>query len=65
MLTGTVTVIDGAKGLGTVRGENGVDYLFHVIEITDGTRTVDPGQRVSFQPLPKFGRFQAGRIHKV
>jgi cold shock CspA family protein len=65
MLTGTVTVIDGVKGLGTVRGENGVDYLFHVIEITDGTRTVDPGQRVSFQPLPKFGRFQAGRIHKV
>ena len=65
MLTGRVTEFDGAKGLGTVRGENGVDYLFHVIEITDGTRTVDPGQWVSFQPLPKFGRFQAGRIRKV
>lgn len=65
MLTGTVTEFDGAKGLGTVRGENGVEYLFHVVEITDGTRAIDAGQRVSFQPLPKFGRFQAGRIHKV
>ena len=65
MLTGEVTEFDLAKGLGTVRGENGVDYLFHVIEITDGTRSIELGQRVSFQPLPKFGRFQAGRIHKV
>jgi len=65
MLRGTVIEFDGAKGLGTVRGENGVEYLFHVVEITDGTRTIDTGQRVSFQPLPKFGPFQAGRIHKV
>ena len=65
MVTGTVTEFDGAKGLGTVRSEDGVDYLFHVVELTDGTRTVDPGQRVCFQPLPKFGRFQAGRIRKV
>lgn len=65
MVTGEVVEFDGAKGLGTVRGENGVDYLFHVIEITDGTRSIELGQRVSFQPLPKFGRFQAGRIHKV
>ena len=65
MVTGEVVEFDGAKGLGTVRGETGVDYLFHVIEITDGTRSIELGQRVSFQPLPKFGRFQAGRIHKV
>ena len=65
MSTGQVTEFDGAKGLGTVHGENGVDYLFHVIEITDGTRAIDVGQRVSFRPLPRFGRFQAGRIHKI
>ena len=65
MLTGQVIEFEGAKGLGTVRGENGVDYRFHVIEIIDGTRSIELGQRVSFQPLPKFGRFQAGRIHKV
>lgn len=65
MMLGTVAEFDGRRGLGTVRGENGVDYLFHVVEITDGTRSVEEGQRVSFQPLPKFGRFQAGRIVKV
>jgi cold shock CspA family protein len=65
MMLGTVIEFDGPKGLGTVRGENGVDYLFHVIELTDGTRSVEAGQRVSFQPLPKFGRFQAGRLVKV
>lgn len=65
MLTGTVTEIDEPKGLGTVRGDNGVDYLFHVIEIIDASRTIDEGQRVSFQPLARFGRFQAGRIQKV
>lgn len=65
MLIGEVTEFDGAKGLGNVHGEDGVDYLFHVIEITDGTRSIDPGQRVCFQPLPKFGRLQAGRIRKV
>lgn len=65
MLAGQVTEFDVEKGLGSVRGENGVDYLFHVIEITDGTRTIDAGQRVSFRPLPRFGRFQAGRIHKI
>jgi cold shock CspA family protein len=65
MLSGEVVDFDGTKGLGTVRGENGVDYLFHVIEITDGTRTVELGQQVRFQPLPKFGRFQAGQIRKV
>lgn len=65
MLTGEVTEVDAAKGLGTVRGENGVDYLFHVVEIVDGTRAIDVGERVLFQPLPKFGHFQAGRIRKV
>lgn len=65
MLAGTVTRFDEAKGLGTVRGDDAVDYLFHVVEIADGTRTIDLGQRVGFQPLPRFGRFQAGRVHKV
>lgn len=65
MLAGRVTGFDAATGLGTVQGDNGVEYLFHVVEITDGTRSIDLGQQVRFQPLPKFGRFQAGRIRKV
>lgn len=65
MLRGTVIEFDGAKGLGHVRSDAGVEYLFHVVEIADGTRTIDIGQPVSFQPLPKFGQFQAGKLRKV
>ncbi len=64
MLAGTVTEFDEAKGLGTVTGADGRAYLFHCIEIADGTRTIDVGQPVRFQPLPKFGRIQAGRVTK-
>lgn len=64
MLYGTVTQFDEAKGLGTVTSDDGAPFLFHVIEIADGTRTIDVGQAVSFQPLPKFGTFQAGHVAK-
>ncbi len=65
MLRGTVIEFDEGKGLGTVAADDGTGYLFHVIEIADGTRTIDVGQPVSFQPLPKFGKLQAGRVHKL
>ena len=65
MLTGTVTEFSDTKGLGTVTGDDGVSYLFHVIEIADGTRTIDVGQTVDFRLLPRFGTFQAGRLRKV
>ena len=65
MLRGTVSAFDAARGLGTVTGEDGSDWAFHVIEIADGTRTIDVGQEVVFQPLPKFGRRQAGRLLKL
>lgn len=65
MLTGTVTEFDAGRGLGTVRALDGGDYLFHLIEIVDGTRAIDVGQPVTFERLPRFGRFQAGRITKI
>jgi cold shock CspA family protein len=65
MLRGTVIDFDEATGLGTVTDDDGTAYLFHVIEIADGTRTIDVGQAVTFQPLPKFGTYQAGKLHKV
>ena len=65
MMHGTVSEFDDAKGLGTVETPTGDAYLFHVIEIADGTRTIDVGQPVVFQPLPKFGTLQAGRLQKV
>jgi cold shock CspA family protein len=65
MMRGTVIEFDEAKGLGTVATSEGTRYLFHVIEIADGSRAIDVGQPVSFQPLPKFGKLQAGRLHKL
>ena len=65
MISGRVSEFDEAKGLGTVTADNGTAYVFHVIEIVDGTRTIDVGQAVRFQPLAKFGRYQAGKIRKV
>ena len=65
MLAGTVTEFDEAKGLGTVTDADGRGYLFHCIEIADGTRTIEVGRAVRFHPLPKFGRIQAGRVTKV
>jgi cold shock CspA family protein len=65
MLPGKVTGFDPGKGLGTVRADNGTDYVFHVIEIADGTRTIDVGQPVRFQPLAKFGQYQACKLRKV
>lgn len=65
MLRGEVTEFDERQGLGTVTGPDGTRYLFHCIEIADGTRTIEVGRRVVFQPLPKFGRIQAGRVTKL
>ena len=65
MLRGVVTEFDEAKGLGTVTADDGSRHLFHCIEIVDGTRFIEVGQRVRFQALPRFGAFQAGTLVKV
>lgn len=65
VLRGTVTDFDEERGLGTVATADGRTWAFHVIEIADGTRSIAVGRAVAFQPLPRFGRFQAGRIHKL
>ena len=64
MLTGTVTEFSDDRGLGTVTASDGRPYLFHVIHIADGSRTIDIGRPVTFQLLARFGRFEAGNIRK-
>ena len=61
-LRGEVTDFDDHVGLGTVRGEDGVDYRFHCVEIADGSRSIAVGAEVGFDVLPKFGRYEAANI---
>lgn len=64
-MRGSVTEFDDAAGLGTVTADDGTQFLFHVIEIADGSRSIEVGRAVGFRPLARFGRFQAGDIQKV
>jgi|TARA_R110002110_G_scaffold11664_6_gene55868 cold shock CspA family protein len=59
---GVVSEFDGAVGLGLIIGSDGSVHLFHVIEIADGTRSIDVGVDVSFDRLAKFGRYEAANI---
>lgn len=61
-LQGTVVAFDDASGLGEVHADDGSRWPFHCIEIADGTRTIAVGAAVSFEPLPKLGRYEAARI---
>lgn len=59
---GTVTAFDEHVGLGTVTGLDGVEYLFHCIEIADGSRSIAVGTEVTFTTMTKFGRVEAGDL---
>ncbi len=60
--SGVVTAFDAARGLGTIRAADGTDHEFHCVEIADGSREIDVGTAVTFDLLPKFGRYEAGNI---
>jgi len=59
---GVVTAFDSATGLGTIRGADDADHAFHCVEIADGTREIAVGTAVTFEMLPKFGRYEAGNV---
>jgi CspA family cold shock protein len=64
VIQGTVMAFDGDAGLGTIRGDDGIDYLFHCVEIADGTRTIDVAAPVEFSRLAKLGAFEAACVTK-
>ena len=59
-MNGVVVAFDAAAGLGSVADSGGAAYLFHCVEIADGSRNIDVGTEVSFRPLPKLGAVEAG-----
>ena len=62
VLAGVVRELDAAVGLGVIERADGTTHRFHVIEIADGTRTVDVGSEVTFDLLAKLGRYEAANI---
>jgi cold shock CspA family protein len=62
MPRGTVIEFDEYVGLGEVESADGTRYLFHCVEIADGSRTIDVGTEVDFELLRKFGRDEAARL---
>jgi cold shock CspA family protein len=62
VLVGVVSEFDGAVGLGVIMSGESSSHIFHVIEIADGTRSIDVGVDVSFDLLAKFGRYEAANI---
>jgi CspA family cold shock protein len=57
-----VRSFDEHIGLGTIVDDDGAEYLFHCVEIADGTRTIDVGTRVVFVPMRKFGKWEAAAV---
>ena len=64
MVVGTVTAFDEYVGLGEVTTADG-SYLFHCVEIADGTRTIEVGTDVEFDLMTKFGRDEASRLRPI
>jgi len=64
VIRGSVITFDPDAGLGTVRADDGADYLFHCVEIADGTRSIDVGAAVEFRRLTKLGTYEAGCLIK-
>ena len=56
---GTVTAFDSDVGLGEVTDDSGVVWPFHCIAISDVSRAIAVGAPVSFEALPKLGRWEA------
>lgn len=58
---GRVTEFDESGGLGAIEAD-GASYLFHCVEIADGSRTIRVGTDVAFTALDKLGGAEAGGI---
>jgi cold shock CspA family protein len=61
---GRVERFDADEGLGVVVDEaGGAAYPFHCVEIADGTRLIDAGERVTFRVRPGLpGAWEAASI---
>jgi cold shock CspA family protein len=59
---GVVVDFDEHVGLGHVETDAGDRYLFHCVEIADGTRTIALGAAVEFDLIVKLGEREAANL---
>jgi cold shock CspA family protein len=60
---GIVVEFDDPRGLGVVRSDAGVEHPFHCTAISDGTRSIEVGSRVTFRVGPgRLGRWEASEL---
>jgi cold shock CspA family protein len=66
MMRGNVIAFDQAKGYGTARSEDGLEYFFHCTQIADGSRFIEVGTTVDFDLVPgHLGRYEASRLRRA
>ncbi len=62
-MRGRVIAFDEHVGLGEIEADDGTRYPFHCTRIADGTRTIDVGAEVTFEPTPgHLGRWEASAV---
>jgi hypothetical protein len=62
---GRVVEFDEHRGLGTVSLPTGDTYMFHCVEILDGSRRIVVGTDVEFHIREKFSRPEAFSVAAV
>ena len=60
--TGTVATFDEHGGLGEITADDGSTVAFQCIGIADGSRTIAVDTPVTFELIPKLGRYEATAI---
>jgi len=66
MPVGVVAAFDDAKGIGTIRGDDGREYSFHCTALVDGSRTIDEGTGVAYEVVAgHLGRWEASRVSRA
>lgn len=65
VIVGRVSEFDAHRGLGRVVSDSGESYLFHCVEIGDGSRSIEVGTKVEFEVREKFSRPEAFSVRAV
>jgi CspA family cold shock protein len=64
-VTGVVVAFDDGIGRGLLRGEDGIEYGFHCLDIADGSRTIGIDTPVRARLAPRLGRWEVTEVAAI